>query len=88
MGPVFSAGAAGEPAERSSTPATTTTSSGTWPCFKAGAQRVVAGMEARFVPHLEEAEVVQHVLELISSSIDAISTRQYDFYQRVLNGIL
>jgi phosphatidylinositol 4-kinase len=45
-------------------------------------------MEARFVPHLGEAEVVQHVLELISSSIDATSTRQYDFYQRVLNGIL
>lgn len=28
------------------------------------------------------------VLDLISESVDAWRTRQYDYYQRVLNGIL
>lgn len=59
-----------------------------WPCFKAGPDRVVAALEARFVPQLDEAACVQHVLQLISSSLDAWSTRTYDYYQRVLNGIL
>jgi hypothetical protein len=62
--------------------------SSNWPCFKAGASKVVAGLEARFVPGLNEGAVVQHVLQLIADSLDAWSTRQYDFYQRVLNGIL
>lgn len=59
-----------------------------WPCFKAGADRVVAALEQRFMPNLNEGACVQHVLRLISSSLDAWSTRQYDYYQRVLNGIL
>jgi phosphatidylinositol kinase/protein kinase (PI-3 family) len=59
-----------------------------WPCFRAGPERVVAALEGRFVPQLSEAACVQHVLRLISSSLDAWSTRQYDYYQRVLNGIL
>jgi hypothetical protein len=59
-----------------------------WPCFWAGPERVVAALEGRFAPHLSERACVQHVLRLISSSLDAWSTRQYDYYQRVLNGIL
>eukprot|EP00879_Flechtneria_rotunda_P015921 GHRR01016650.1.p1 GENE.GHRR01016650.1~~GHRR01016650.1.p1 ORF type:complete len:148 (+),score=48.95 GHRR01016650.1:1087-1530(+) len=59
-----------------------------WPCFSAGSDRVVAALEARFVPGLSEGACVQHVLRLISSSLDAWTTRQYDYYQRVLNGIL
>jgi phosphatidylinositol 4-kinase B len=31
---------------------------------------------------------MQHVLGLISDSLDAWRTRQYDIYQRLLNGIL
>jgi phosphatidylinositol 4-kinase len=59
-----------------------------WPCFKAGPDKVVAALEARFLPAEDEDACVQHVLQLISSSLDAWSTRTYDYYQRVLNGIL
>ena len=38
--------------------------------------------------HLGEEQCVEAVLGMISDSIDAWSTRQYDFYQRILNGIL
>lgn len=57
------------------------------PCFKGG-DRAVKQLEKRL--HLGHTEVacVQLVLELISSSLDAWRTRQYDYYQRVLNGIL
>ncbi|KAL5058159.1 hypothetical protein RYX36_029763, partial [Vicia faba] len=37
---------------------------------------------------LTEEQCVSLVLSLISSSLDAWRTRQYDYYQRVLNGIL
>jgi hypothetical protein len=37
---------------------------------------------------MAESACVQHVLWLISSSLDAWSTRTYDYYQLVLNGIL
>ena len=33
-------------------------------------------------------QCVEVVLGLISDSLDAWRTRQYDYYQRVLNGIL
>jgi phosphatidylinositol 4-kinase len=33
-------------------------------------------------------QLVEVVLGLISDSLDAWRTRQYDYYQRVLNGIL
>ncbi len=36
-------------------------------------------------PH---TQCVEMVLGLISDSLDAWRTRQYDYYQRVLNGIL
>ncbi|KAF8066184.1 PI4KB1 [Scenedesmus sp. PABB004] len=59
-----------------------------WPCFRAGPERVVAALEGRFAPGLSDGGVVSHVLRLVSASLDAWSTRQYDAYQRVLNGIL
>jgi phosphatidylinositol 4-kinase len=34
------------------------------------------------------AAVVKHVLELLAESMDAFASRQYDLYQRVVNGIL
>jgi phosphatidylinositol 4-kinase len=57
------------------------------PCFK---NRVAAvqGLRRRFAPGLAEPAVVEVVLGLISDSLDAWRTRQYDYYQRVLNGIL
>jgi phosphatidylinositol 4-kinase len=59
-----------------------------FPCFAGGGDRAVALLERRFAPGAPEAGVVAHVLGLIADSLDAWSTRQYDAYQRVLNGIL
>ena len=57
------------------------------PCFKAGA-RCVSALRKRFALHCTEAQCVEVVLNLIADSLDAWRTRQYDYYQRVLNGIL
>jgi len=59
-----------------------------FPCFKAGPSRVMANLRKRFHPSLTEEQCVEVVLGLISDSLDAWRTRQYDYYQRVLNGIL
>lgn len=56
-------------------------------CFKGG-DRAVKNLEKRFQLNATEVQCVQHVLQLISDSLDAWRTRQYDYYQRVLNGIL
>lgn len=57
------------------------------PCFNAG-PKVIKNLRRRFNLHLGEEQCVEAVLGMISDSIDAWSTRQYDFYQRILNGIL
>ncbi|XP_047168073.1 phosphatidylinositol 4-kinase beta 1-like isoform X1 [Vigna umbellata] len=58
-----------------------------FPCFKGGA-RTIQNLRKRFHLGLTEEQCVSLVLSLISSSLDAWRTRQYDYYQRVLNGIL
>ena len=57
------------------------------PCFNAG-PKVIKQLRRRFNLALSEEQCVETVLGMISDSIDAWSTRQYDFYQRILNGIL
>lgn len=57
------------------------------PCFKNRAA-AVAGLRKRFQLGLPEPALVEMVLGLISESLDAWRTRQYDYYQRVLNGVL
>jgi phosphatidylinositol 4-kinase len=57
------------------------------PCFKAGPS-VLTNLRKRFAPGRPEEACVETVLQLISDSLDAWRTRQYDYYQRVLNGIL
>jgi len=57
------------------------------PCFK-NKVTAVQGVKKRFALGLPEPQVVEVVLGLISDSLDAWRTRQYDYYQRVLNGIL
>ncbi|KAJ1405054.1 Protein kinase-like domain superfamily [Sesbania bispinosa] len=57
-----------------------------FPCFKGGA-RTIQNLRKRFHLSLTEEQCVSLVLSLISSSLDAWRTRQYDYYQRVLNGI-
>ncbi|KAL8034673.1 hypothetical protein ABFX02_12G044300 [Erythranthe guttata] len=58
-----------------------------FPCFKGG-PRTIQNLRKRFHLSLTEEHCVSLVLSLISSSLDAWRTRQYDYYQRVLNGIL
>ncbi len=57
------------------------------PCFK---NKIIAveGLKKRLVPGVSEENLVKHVLGLIGDSLDAWRTRQYDYYQRVLNGIM
>ncbi|KAG0571619.1 hypothetical protein KC19_VG027900 [Ceratodon purpureus] len=57
------------------------------PCFKGG-PRTVLTLRKRFHLSLTEEQCVSSVLELIAKSLDAWRTRQYDYYQKVLNGIL
>lgn len=58
-----------------------------FPCFKGG-PRTIQNLRKRYHLSLTEEQCVSVVLSLISSSLDAWRTRQYDYYQRVLNGIL
>ncbi|GAX76345.1 hypothetical protein CEUSTIGMA_g3791.t1 [Chlamydomonas eustigma] len=58
------------------------------PCYKGGADKTLKGLEKRMALSLPEVQVVQMALSLISDSLDAWRTRQYDYYQRVMNGIL
>ncbi|KAK9096351.1 hypothetical protein Sjap_021848 [Stephania japonica] len=58
-----------------------------YPCFRGG-PRTIQNLRKRFHLNLTEEQCVSLVLSLISSSLDAWRTRQYDYYQRVLNGIL
>ncbi|KAG6541010.1 hypothetical protein Mapa_017583 [Marchantia paleacea] len=57
------------------------------PCFKGG-PRTIQNLRKRFHLNLTEQQCVSLVLSLIDNSLDAWRTRQYDYYQRVLNGIL
>ncbi|CAD7700802.1 unnamed protein product [Ostreobium quekettii] len=58
-----------------------------FPCFKTG-ERALKALNKRFHLNYPEEQCVQVVLGLISDSLDSWRTRQYDYYQRVLNGIL
>jgi len=58
-----------------------------FPCFRAG-PRALANLKARFHLASTEEQCVQLVLDLVNESLDAWRTRQYDYYQRILNGIL
>ncbi|KAK9837506.1 hypothetical protein WJX81_007387 [Elliptochloris bilobata] len=57
------------------------------PCFKSG-PRVVHALRKRFQLYLSEAQCVEVVLGLIAESLDNWRSRNYDYYQRVLNGVL
>ena len=57
-----------------------------FPCFSGG-PRVLNALKKRFHLSATEEECIEIVLNMISDSMDAWRTRQYDYYQRVLNGI-
>lgn len=56
------------------------------PCFR-NKQLAVEGLRKRISTRMSEEKYVDHVLGLISDALDNWRTRQYDYYQRVLNGI-
>jgi hypothetical protein len=56
------------------------------PCFKSGT-RTISQLKRRFRLDLTEEQCVEHVLSLVSDSLDAWSTRQYDNYQALVVGI-
>jgi phosphatidylinositol 4-kinase B len=58
-----------------------------FPCFRGG-QRAIEALKQRFHEGITEEKCMKLVLQLISESMDAWRTRQYDYYQRVLNGIM
>lgn len=58
-----------------------------FPCFKTG-DRVLKNLKKRFHQNCPEEQSIQVVMGLTSDSLDAWRTRQYDYYQRLLNGIL
>jgi len=58
-----------------------------FPCFSGG-PRVLNALKKRFHLAATEEECIEICLNLISDSMDAWRTRQYDYYQRVLNGII
>jgi len=49
---------------------------------------VINALKKRFHLSATEEECIEIVLNLISDSMDAWRTRQYDYYQRILNGII
>lgn len=51
------------------------------PCFASG-RKTVDNVKKRFKIGPEQ------VLSLLLASVDAWTTRQYDYYQRILNGIM
>ena len=58
-----------------------------FPCLRGGAKSIEA-LRQRFQLGQTEEKSIQFVLQLISESMDSWRSRQYDYYQRVLNGIL
>jgi len=56
------------------------------PCFR-NKQLAVEGLRKRISTRMSEEKYVDHVLGLISEALDNWRTRQYDYYQRILNGI-
>ena len=49
---------------------------------------MLSNLRRRFNLGSTEEQCVEIMLSMVSDSMDAWCTRQYDFYQRVLNGIL
>ena len=56
------------------------------PCFR-NKQLAVEGLQKRISTRMSEEKYVDHVLGLIGEALDNWRTRQYDYYQRILNGI-
>uniref|UniRef100_A0A336MN19 Phosphatidylinositol 4-kinase beta n=1 Tax=Culicoides sonorensis TaxID=179676 RepID=A0A336MN19_CULSO len=63
-------------------------SSSQLPCFKNGCARTVRDLRNRFHMNLTEEELQRKVEQLVQDSLNSISTKLYDGYQYLTNGIL
>ena len=57
------------------------------PCFR-NKNAAVSGLRKRLHLNVSESHVVEIAMGLIAESVDSWRTRQYDFYQRCVNGIM
>lgn len=58
------------------------------PCFKNGCSATVRNLRNRFHMNLTEQELERKVDQLIQDSLNSLSTKLYDGYQYLTNGIL
>lgn len=58
------------------------------PCFKTGGSATVRNLRNRFHMNLTEQELDRKVDQLIQDSLNSLSTKLYDGYQYLTNGIL
>eukprot|EP00747_Dinoflagellata_sp_TGD_P209481 gnl/TRDRNA2_/TRDRNA2_82874_c0_seq1.p1 gnl/TRDRNA2_/TRDRNA2_82874_c0~~gnl/TRDRNA2_/TRDRNA2_82874_c0_seq1.p1 ORF type:complete len:711 (-),score=143.33 gnl/TRDRNA2_/TRDRNA2_82874_c0_seq1:128-2260(-) len=58
------------------------------PCFREGADAILQSLHERFFVNLTEEACIEKIVDLIDASVNNWSTRQYDNYQRIVNGIL
>ncbi|XP_052862522.1 phosphatidylinositol 4-kinase beta [Anopheles cruzii] len=63
-------------------------SSSQLPCFKNGCSGTVRNLRNRFHMNLTEQELDRKVEQLIQDSLNSLSTKLYDGYQYITNGIL
>lgn len=58
------------------------------PCFRDDPQIIVNNFRDRFLLSKSDAEVVTFVDEMIKTSMNSWTTSQYDYFQKVTNGII
>jgi phosphatidylinositol 4-kinase B len=58
------------------------------PCFKNGCSGTVSNLRKRFHMNLTEQELERKVEQLVQDSLNSLSTKLYDGYQYLTNGIL
>lgn len=58
------------------------------PCFRTGCSATVQNLRKRFHMNHTEQELERKVDQLIQDSLNSLSTKLYDGYQYLTNGIL
>lgn len=58
------------------------------PCFKNGCATTIRNLRYRFHMNLTEQELERKVEQLVQDSLNSLSTKLYDNYQYLTNGIL
>lgn len=58
------------------------------PCFKNGCAGTIRNLRNRFHMNLTEQELEKKLDQLVQDSLNSLSTKLYDGYQYLTNGIL